>query len=73
MSSFDQTREYIIMDKTQTRLYPEDQAKVDQFLKQGVNSVERSSFKPWRLMLWLAVIIVILGGLSRLIGVFVLG
>ena len=61
------------MDKTQTRLNPEDQAKVDQFLKQGVNSVERDRFKPWRLMLWLAVIIVALGALSRLIGVFVLG
>ncbi|MGI9274523.1 MAG: DUF3094 family protein [Endozoicomonas sp.] len=61
------------MNKTQTRLNPEDQAKVDRFLKQGVNATERSSFKPWRLMLWLAVVIIILGILSRFIGSFVLG
>ena len=61
------------MNKTQTRLNPEDQAKVNQFLKQGVNATERSSFKPWRLMLWLAIIIVVLGVLSRVIGLFVLG
>lgn len=61
------------MNKTQTRLNPEDQAKVDEFLTHGVNATERSSFKPFRLMFWLAVIIVILGVLSRLIGIFILG
>jgi hypothetical protein len=39
------------------RLYPEDQAKVDEFLKQGVNSVERKPFKPLRLLLMLVVVV----------------
>ncbi|MET4695897.1 DUF3094 family protein [Endozoicomonas lisbonensis] len=62
-----------MMDRTQTRLKPEDQAKVDAFLKQGINATERSRFKPFKLMLWLAAIIVALGLLSRAIGVFILG
>ena len=32
-----------------TRLYPEDQAKVDEFIARGVNSVPRKPFKPIRL------------------------
>lgn len=53
-----------------TRLYPEDQQRVDEYLHKGVNEVERKSFKPLRLMFWLAVVIVILGILSRFIGFF---
>jgi hypothetical protein len=33
------------------RLYPEDQAKVDEFTSRGVNSVERKPFRPLRLLL----------------------
>ena len=62
-----------MMDKTQTRLNPDDQAKVDAFLTQGINATERSRFKPFKLMLWLAAIIVILGVLSRVLGVVILG
>ncbi|WBA80677.1 DUF3094 family protein [Endozoicomonas sp. GU-1] len=54
------------------RLYPEDQQRVDQYLKEGVNEVERSPFKPLRLMAWLTVVIVVLGVLSRIIGYLVL-
>lgn len=61
------------MEKTQTRLYPDDQKKVDQFLHTGINATERSPFRPLKLMLWLAVIIVFLGVLSRLLGVLILG
>ncbi|WP_439106233.1 DUF3094 family protein [Congregibacter sp.] len=43
------------------QLYPEDQAKVDAFLKRGVNSVERKPFKPLYLLVML---IVVVGGLS---------
>lgn len=43
------------------QLYPEDQAKVDAFLKRGVNSVERKPFKPLYLLVML---IVAVGGLS---------
>ena len=41
----------------QNRLYPEDQAKVDAFVKRGVNSVERKPFRPIRLLLILMVIV----------------
>ncbi|AMO57965.1 hypothetical protein GZ77_19705 [Endozoicomonas montiporae] len=61
------------MDRTQTRLKPEDQAKVDDFLNRGTNATERNAFRPFKLMLWLAAIIVVLGVLSRVIGVFILG
>jgi hypothetical protein len=42
-------------------LRPEDQARVDGFLKRGVNSVERKPFKPLYLMILL---IVVVGSLS---------
>ena len=42
-------------------LYPDDQKKVDEFIHSNVNSVERSTFKPLRL---LAIIIGILVGLT---------
>ena len=35
-----------VPDPNERRLYPEDQAKVDEFLRQGVNSVERKPFRP---------------------------
>lgn len=46
---------------TENRLYPEDQAKVDEFLSKGVNSVERKPFKPFKLLLFL---IIVVSGLS---------
>ena len=45
----------------QNRLYPEDQARVDEFIKRGVNSVERKPFRPLRL---LVILIAIVMGLS---------
>lgn len=45
----------------ENKLYPEDQAKVDEFISKGVNSVERKPFKPLRL---LALLLVIVTGLS---------
>lgn len=45
----------------ENKLYPEDQAKVDEFLSKGVNSVERKPFKPFRLFL---ILLVIVTGLS---------
>ncbi|MFK0572589.1 DUF3094 family protein [Endozoicomonas sp.] len=56
----------------ENRLYPEDQNRVDQYLKEGVNEVERSPFRPLRLMAWLTAVILVLGVLSRLIGYFVI-
>ncbi|WP_257263744.1 DUF3094 domain-containing protein [Endozoicomonas sp. ONNA2] len=59
-------------DHQSRRLYPEDQQRVDQYLEEGVNEVERSPFRPLRLMVWLTVVIVVLGVLSRVIGYLVL-
>ena len=59
------------MNNNKARLYPEDQQRVEEYLHQGANKEERPSFKPVRLMLWLAVFIVILGVISRVIGYFV--
>ena len=41
----------------QNTLYPEDQEKVDGFLKRGVNSVERKPFRPGRLVIMLIVVV----------------
>ncbi len=40
------------------QLYPEDQAKVDEFVKRGVNSVERKPFRPLRLLILLLIAVV---------------
>lgn len=45
----------------ENKLYPEDQAKVDEFLSKGVNSVERKPFRPLRLLL---ILVVVVTGLS---------
>lgn len=47
-----------------SKLYPEDQAKVDVFLKTGVNSVERKPFRMWALLGVITVVLLFLGGLS---------
>jgi len=49
----------------QNRLYPEDQAKVDEFVKRGVNSVERKPFRPLRLLLLLVVVVLSLSIFSQ--------
>ncbi len=45
------------------RLSAEDQARVDAFLSQGVNSVERKPFRPLRLFM---VLVAVVSGLSVL-------
>jgi hypothetical protein len=54
-------------DKYSPRLKPEDQAKVDEFVKRGVNSVERKPFKPLRLLILLIVVVVGLSLFSQLL------
>ncbi len=58
----------------ENKLYPEDQAKVDEFLTKGVNSVERKPFKPLRLLLILAIIVTGLSvfsvTLARMAGIY---
>ena len=56
------------LDKSyQNRLHPEDQAKVDEFVSRGVNSVERRPFRPMRLMIMLIVVVAGLSILSQFI------
>ncbi len=43
------------------KLYPEDQARVDQVLGEGIYKVERRPFKFWGLM---AILILVLGLIS---------
>jgi hypothetical protein len=50
-----------------TRLYPEDQAKVDEFVARGVNSVERKPFKPIRLLIILIATVTLLSFFSQLL------
>jgi hypothetical protein len=51
----------------QNRLHPEDQARVDEFIKSGVNSVERKPFRPLRLLLILVAIVMTLSIFSQLL------
>ena len=51
----------------QNRLHPEDQARVDEFIKRGVNSVERKPFRPLRLLLLLVAIVMALSIFSQLL------
>ena len=46
------------------KLNPEDQARVDEFIKRGVNSVERKPFRPFRLLGFLLVIVTALSVFS---------
>ncbi|MHA7815762.1 MAG: DUF3094 family protein [Pseudohaliea sp.] len=55
------------VDDNSPRLKPEDQAKVDEFLQKGVNSVERKPFKPIRLVILLLVVVTTLSVLSQLL------
>ena len=54
-------------EEYQTRLYPEDQAKVDEFVTRGVNSVDRKPFKPLRLVLMLIGVVMFLSIFSQLL------
>ncbi len=51
----------------QNRLYPEDQAKVDEFVKRGINSVQRKPFRPMRLLLLLIAMVLGLSVLSQFV------
>lgn len=54
------------LDKSyQNRLYPKDQEKVDEFVKRGINSVERKPFRPMRLLILLIVVVMGLSILSQ--------
>ena len=62
------------MENEHNKLYPEDQARVDEYLKSGYNNVERKPFRPLRLLLILIVSVSLMSGgsilLARLTGVY---
>ena len=47
--------------KTDPKLSPEDQAKVDEFIHSGYNDTERKPFRPIRLLLILWCVVSLLG------------
>jgi len=51
----------------ENRLHPEDQARVDGFLKRGVNSVERKPFRPGLMIILLIAVVTGFSLLSQLI------
>ncbi|WP_044872157.1 DUF3094 family protein [Pseudomonas sp. LFM046] len=55
-----------------SRLTPEDQQKVDQYLNLPQHQVERQPFKPWRLLWVVLGVVIALGILSRLLSRLVL-
>lgn len=56
-----------------SRLYPEDQKKVDEYLSLPTQKVERRPFKVWLLLLVILGSVIGMGLLSRLLGSLVLG
>ncbi|MNF57800.1 DUF3094 family protein [Pseudomonas borbori] len=55
-----------------SRLSPDDQKRVDQYLSAPQHQVERQPFKVWRLLLIILVAVIALGLLSRLLSRLVL-
>lgn len=55
-----------------SRLSPEDQQKVDQYLSAPQHQVERQPFRVWRLLALVLVVTIGLGLLSRLLSRLVL-
>ncbi|AXO60479.1 DUF3094 domain-containing protein [Pseudomonas chengduensis] len=55
-----------------SRLSPEDQQKVDQYLSAPQHQVERQPFRVWRLLALVMVVTIGLGLLSRLLSRLVL-
>jgi hypothetical protein len=50
-----------------SRLSPEDQQRVEQYLSAPQHQVERQPFRPWRLLLVVVALTIGLGLLSRLL------
>ena len=55
-----------------SRLTPEDQKRVDEYLRAPQHQVERRPFRPWLLLLLVLVVVTGLGLLSRLLSRLVL-
>lgn len=55
-----------------SRLNPDDQQRVDQYLSAPQHQIERQPFKVWRLLLIVLGIVIVLGVVSRLLSRLVL-
>lgn len=55
------------MENEHNKLYPEDQARVDAFLRQGYNETERKPFRPLKLLFILAIMVTTLSCASLLL------
>lgn len=55
-----------------SRLNPDDQKRVEQYLSVPQHQVERQPFKVWRLLLIIMIVVIGLGLLSRLLSRLVL-
>ncbi len=55
-----------------TKLNEGDQQRVDDFTSSGINRTERKPFRPWVLIMWLTLTIILLGATARIIGLFYL-
>lgn len=55
-----------------SRLNPDDQQRVDEYLSAPQHQVERQPFHPWRLALVVLAVVICLGLLSRILGRLVL-
>jgi len=51
-----------------SRLNPDDQQRVNEYLSAPQHQVERQPFRPWRLALIVLTVVVCLGLLSRILG-----
>lgn len=56
-----------------SRLYPDDQKRVDEYLKLPQNRVDRKPFKVWWLLFILAAAVLGLGLFSRYLASLVIG
>lgn len=53
------------MSEQHSKLYPEDQARVDSVLHTNYNDVERKPFRPLYMMIMLNVVVIVLLVLSK--------
>lgn len=56
-----------------SRLSPDDQRRVDEYLKLPQNRVDRQPFRPWLLLLLVVLVVVVLGLFSRMLAGLVTG
>lgn len=56
------------------KLFPEDQARVDGYLREGYNSVERKPFRPIYLMIMLMAVVtgfsILSVAIARIVGIY---